>query len=230
MSSRSDILGNIRQSLGRGPLDAEKQAALRARLSHPERGIQPDRVPTDSAGQAALFESWAETVNASIAHISTLDDIPDAIGDYLTSKNLPSSLRMAEHDSLKAVPWSKRPTLDVDTGPSDGAQSVGLSAAYGAVAETGTLIMHSGPQSPTTLNFLPANHIVLLRRSDIAGSYEDIWARLRAENDGDEQPIMPRTLNMITGPSRTGDIEQTIYLGAHGPLNLHILILDDDTE
>jgi L-lactate dehydrogenase complex protein LldG len=97
-----------------------------------------------------------------------------------------------------------------------------LSRALAGVAETGTLIMTSGPDNPTTLNFLPENHIVLLLADDVAGNYEDVWDKLREKYGSN----LPRTVNMITGPSRTGDIEQTIELGAHGPRRLHILLVD----
>ena len=83
-------------------------------------------------------------------------------------------------------------------------------------------MMKSGPAHPTTLNFLPDTHVVVLRASQIVGSYEDAWDRLR----GGE--AMPRTVNFITGPSRTGDIEQTIFLGAHGPRRMHIVMVEDD--
>jgi L-lactate dehydrogenase complex protein LldG len=89
------------------------------------------------------------------------------------------------------------------------------------VAETGTLVLTSGPESPTTLNFLPDTHIAVVNRSQITGRYEDVWDKIR------DNGALPRTVNMISGPSRTGDIEQTIQLGAHGPRRLHILILDE---
>jgi L-lactate dehydrogenase complex protein LldG len=81
----------------------------------------------------------------------------------------------------------------------------------------------SGPDNPTTLNFLPETHIVVLPKSAVTGSYEDVWDRLR-QHVG--EGVMPRTVNLVTGPSRTGDIEQTIELGAHGPRRLHIILLD----
>ena len=74
------------------------------------------------------------------------------------------------------------------------------------------------------LNFLPVNHIVVLRAEQITGAYEEGWRRLRA--DGEDGAFMPRTVNLITGPSRTGDIEQRLQLGAHGPRRLHIIIVD----
>ena len=80
----------------------------------------------------------------------------------------------------------------------------------------------SGPEHPVTLNLLPDTHIVVLREGDIVGGYEDVWARLRARYGKDR---MPRTVNTITGPSRTGDIEQTIELGAHGPRRMHIVVV-----
>ena len=98
-------------------------------------------------------------------------------------------------------------------------------------AETGTLMMASGPDHPSTLNFLPETHIVVLPAARIGGAYEEGWAHLRAEaarGDGEGDGFMPRTVNLVTGPSRTADIEQTIALGAHGPRRLHIVIVEGD--
>jgi L-lactate dehydrogenase complex protein LldG len=89
-------------------------------------------------------------------------------------------------------------------------------------------MLASGPSGPTTLNFLPETHMVVLKARDIAGCYEDAWDRLRAvQGTAEDGALLPRTVNMITGPSRTADIEQTIQLGAHGPRRLCILLVDD---
>ena len=82
----------------------------------------------------------------------------------------------------------------------------------------------SGAHNPTTLNFLPDNHIVILRASDIEADYEAVWARLRERYGAG---IMPRTVNLVTGPSRSADIEQKLLLGAHGPRRLHVVIVGD---
>jgi len=97
-----------------------------------------------------------------------------------------------------------------------------VSHAFGGVAETGTLVLTSGQDNPTSLNFLPDNHIVVIEAKDIAGDYESIWPRLR-EKFGDG--LMPRAVNLITGPSRSADIEQTLILGAHGPRRLHVILV-----
>ena len=98
--------------------------------------------------------------------------------------------------------------------------AVSLTPCFAAIAETGTLMLVSGRDTPTTLNFLPDTHIVVLRADQVLPHYEEGWSRLRASGP------MPRTVNFITGPSRTGDIEQRIQLGAHGPRRLHIVLVD----
>ena len=134
-----------------------------------------------------------------------------------------TKIKIAPHDSLQSLNWQQKTSLMVDEGRGKGDDGVSVSVAYGGVAETGTLVMSSGPQTPTSLNFLPLDHIVVLEADRIAGDYEAVWERLRAESGPGK---LPRTVNWITGPSRTADIEQTLLLGAHGPQRLHILIVD----
>ena len=149
--------------------------------------------------------------------------MPAAIADYLRSHNLPQALRHGADPLLKKLPWKKgAPSLRLSEGRADPADEVSVAHAFAGVAETGTLILLSGPDNPTTLNFLPETHIVVLESGDLVGTYEEVWTRLR-EKFGEGE--MPRTVNMITGPSRTADIEQTLELGAHGPRRLHVIIL-----
>jgi L-lactate dehydrogenase complex protein LldG len=111
----------------------------------------------------------------------------------------------------------------VGVGPTDGSDLVSLSHAEAGVAETGTLVLPSGPANPTTLSFLADTHLVMIRAADIVGDYEAVWTRLRARYG---TGILPRTVNFITGPSRSADIEQTLLLGAHGPRRLHVLLVE----
>jgi L-lactate dehydrogenase complex protein LldG len=85
-------------------------------------------------------------------------------------------------------------------------------------------MLTSGADNPTTLNFLPDTHIVVLQASDIAGDYETLLGRLRERYGAG---TMPRTINWITGPSRSADIEQTLILGAHGPRRLHVIVVKE---
>ena len=117
-------------------------------------------------------------------------------------------------------------SLDFATGAAQDGDQVGLAHAYAGIAETGTLVLCSGPESPVSINFLPETHLVILPAWRILNACEEIWDLLRREAEGAE--FMPPCLNWITGPSRTADIEQQLQLGVHGPRNLHILILEDE--
>ena len=134
------------------------------------------------------------------------------------------AVRRGTDPRLASMPWDREHTLEVKLGPSDGKDLAAVSHAFGAAAESGTLVLLSGPDNPTTLNFRPDTHIVVVDAKDVAGDYESLWARLR-EKFGDG--LMPRTVNMITGPSRSADIEQTLILGAHGPRRLHVMVVGE---
>jgi L-lactate dehydrogenase complex protein LldG len=220
--ARDQILSEIRTGLGRGRLDAAATEALEARLKTHRRNLVPARAAAlDHAGQVALFIAMAEEVDATIARVATADDVPGAVADYLSRQNLPARLVMTPDPRLDDIPWGARPMLEIRKGRAENDDAAGITACIAAIAETGTLMLVSGPESPTRNNFLPDTHVVVLRASQVVAAYEDGWDRLRAAG------AMPRTVNFITGPSRTGDIEQRLVLGAHGPRRLHIVLVDD---
>jgi L-lactate dehydrogenase complex protein LldG len=170
----------------------------------------------------------AEEVQATVARVASPMAVPDAVARYLAAENLPSELAMAPDPELDAIPWESRPLLSIRRGRAEAADAVSLTPCVAAVAETGTLMLASGPHSPTTLNFLPDTHIVLVHADQVVATYEDGWDRLRATSGGSGAGLeLPRAVNFITGPSRTGDIEQRIVLGAHGPRRLHILVVEN---
>jgi len=221
-ASRDHILGGIRAGLGRGALDEAGSAALEARLKAHRRNLIPARAASLShQDQIALFVSMAEEVSATVARVGSAEDVPGAVADYLTRQNLPARLVMAPDPRLEAIPWQNQPLLELRRGMAEDGDAAGITASFAAIAETGTLMLVSGPESPTRNNFLPDTHVVVLRADQVVGAYEDGWDRLRAAG------AMPRTVNFITGPSRTGDIEQRLVLGAHGPRRLHIVLIDD---
>ena len=225
MSARDEILGAIRDSLKRAPGD---EAAVEARLSGHPRGIVPQRSQVAREAQIALFLEMAEKVQTTTARVTSPEELPEALADFLKRHNLGGRIKLAPHPELESLPWSeKAPTLTLAAGIAEDSDEVSLTRAAGGVAETGTLMLCSGPEGPTTLNFLPENHVVVLKASEIRGSYEEVWDRLRRDYG---EGKLPRTVNCITGPSRTGDIEQTIQLGAHGPRRLHVILWDDGEE
>jgi len=220
--ARDQIFGDIRARLGRGRLDDTAQHAAEERLAAHRRNLIPARAAAlDHAGQVALFIAEAQAVDATIARVAQVADVPGAVADFLLSQNLPARLVMTPDPKLETIPWDARPMLELRRGVAQDSDAAGITGAFAAIAETGTLMLVSGAETPTRNNFLPDTHIVVLRSSEVVACYEDGWDRLRAKG------AMPRTVNFITGPSRTGDIEQRLVLGAHGPRRLHIVLIDD---
>lgn len=228
--ARAQILAGIRKSLKREILPPERAAALETRLAARPRGPVPARAQgLDRAGLLDLFERQAKAVACSVDRVATLDQVPAALAGYLKGQNLPAEIEMSPDPTLDLVPWSATPMLRIARGRPSGAEGVGVTSAFAAVAETATLMIASGPDSPATMNFLPDTHVVVLPASRVVGPLEDAWDRLRATRDGPlAASSMPRTINLVTGPSRTGDIEQKIEMGAHGPRRLHLIVVEDD--
>ena len=224
MSARETILGRVRASRTR-PDAAAAQRAVAERLAGHARHLQPARIALDHAGLIALFVEKATGVDATLETIDNKVDVPAAVARYLRGRNLPAEAAIAAHPDLDRLDWQAS-TMTVQRRAPEGTDRVGINRPLCAVAETGTLVFASGPQSPATMNFLPETHIVVLRACEIVGGYEDAWDRLRAAGRG-QGPALPRTLNLVTGTSRTGDIEQILQLGVHGPKFMHILVVKD---
>jgi L-lactate dehydrogenase complex protein LldG len=222
MSGRDVVLGKVRRALGASGNDVMRRRDVAERLSQHRANLIPARGQLDAEGRVALFCKMAEKVSATVRRLAGPAEVPAAIAEHLRRHNLPQQVRTGTDPLLEALPWEREPHLERRFGPSDGHDAVSLSCAFAGVAETGTLVLVSGSENPTTLNFLPDTHIVVVQEADIAGDYETVWQRLR-EIYG--PGALPRTVNFITGPSRSADIEQTLILGAHGPRALHILVV-----
>jgi L-lactate dehydrogenase complex protein LldG len=222
MDARSQILGGIRAALKRETLTGEAAAALDRRMAKPQRNLIPARTAVDAAGLVALFQRFAGAVQTTVASVADPESVPAAVARYLAENNLPAEMVMAPDPALDAYPWAAQPLLTIRRGKAVDRDAVGVTGAFAGIAETGTLMLASGPDSPTTINFLPDTHIVVLRADQIVGPYEEAWDRLRRSTGR----VLPRTVNFITGPSRTGDIEQRIQLGAHGPRRLHVILVE----
>lgn len=226
MSGRETILGKIRENLARSNDPSGKNAASEHIQAH-QVNLKPKRGDLDRDQRVELFCSEASRVNASIDRVSDMSDVPECVSEYLRQHQLPATVKIAPHPALKNLSWENKTSLMVDSGRGEGDDGVSVSVAFGGVAETGTLVMTSGADTPTSLNFLPLDHIVVVNVDDIAGDYEAVWERIRQQRNRDgKSGTLPRTVNWITGPSRTADIEQTLLLGAHGPQRLHIIVVD----
>jgi L-lactate dehydrogenase complex protein LldG len=222
MDAKAALLARLRTALQVSGDDTTRKAAVATRLKSAPNGLIPARGQLPPKARVELFIAMAEKYAATVTRLKAAKDVPAAVTDYLRARNLASSVVMGADKRLGAMPWTKQKTLAVKTGASDGTDETGISHAFGAIAETGTLMLTSGADNPTTLNFLPENHIVIVDAATVQGDLEALLEALRQTYGKGE---MPRTVNLVTGPSRSGDIEQKIILGAHGPRALHIVVV-----
>ena len=210
MSDRALILQRIRAGLTQGNQGWRQPQELQP--THELLSPISDRV--------GRFRSRAETLSSTVTGPVALNAIPETVARYLSEHRLPPA----------AVAWPDVARLDWTTHgiavrppPARPDDAVGITGAYCAIAETGTLALLSGADTPATVSLLPETHIALVPVARIVAHMEDCFARLRAEHG-----TVPRAINFVSGPSRTADIEQTVTIGAHGPYRVLIVLCEDE--
>jgi L-lactate dehydrogenase complex protein LldG len=220
---RETIIAKIR--LGLGVYDsAQRRAAVAQRLAKPASPLVPERAKQPADARRLQLHTFLEGQSATFIEVASGADVPAAVARFLRSTNLPLRVRVGDDAYLHGLDWQREPALERQSGPAQGGDEVGLSHATAAVAETGTLVMASGADNPVTLNFLPETHIVVVEEKALVGGYEGAWEKVRARFG---RRAMPRTVNFISGPSRTADIGGQLVMGAHGPRRLCVILVRD---
>lgn len=216
-AARRNILARIRAASGRGqePDRAEREAVADYLARHPA-GPRPP-MPEDAAALTARFIDEARLLASTVEEVGTLADAPAAAFRYLSENGLP--VRAVAWRTLEALPWAQA-GLAVEFRKPQDADLVGITGCFCATAETGSLVLLSGPQTAASAALLPETHIAIVPASRIVAGHEQAYALMRAECGE-----LPRAVNFVSGPSRTGDIEQTIVLGAHGPYRVHAIVV-----
>jgi len=224
-AARAAIFHRIRTAHRRpATATAEELAAVEDYLARHPQGPRPA-----IEGDLRLrFRAMAERMSSTVDEVAHLADAPAAAARFLAAQALPK--RAVAWPALASLDWAGA-GMAVETRPprrdeSQGADLVGITGCFCAFAETGTIVLASGPQTHASTHLLPETHIALVPASRIVRGMEDAFALLRAERGGGE--MMPRALNMVSGPSRTADIELTLVLGAHGPYRVHIIVATED--
>jgi L-lactate dehydrogenase complex protein LldG len=216
-AARRNILARIRSAQGRplAPTDAERAAVEEYLARHPA-GPRPE-LPSTRADLIARFTLEAERLSTTVAQVQSPGDAPAEALRYLLSLNL--GTEAVAWPSLADLPWAKAGMQVQMRKPVD-ADLVGITGCFCATAETGSLVLLAGPDTPASGALLPQTHIAIVPASRIVAAHEDAFALMRAERGE-----LPRAVNFVSGPSRTGDIEQTIVLGAHGPYRVHVIVV-----
>jgi L-lactate dehydrogenase complex protein LldG len=214
MTARESILGRIRARQGKPavPAPSEReivQSHLRAhpQSPRPQMGWEP----------VARFREQALRLASTVEDVAALGAVPEAAARYLRQRGLP--LTAVCWPEFADLPW-RSAGVDVEARAARDTDLIGITGAFCAIAETGTLMTLSGPRTPATVSLLPETHIAVVSASRIIRGMEEAWQLARAELGR-----LPRSVNFISGPSRTADIEQTVTLGAHGPYRVHIILV-----
>ena len=213
-AARRNILARIRAAQGRPaqPDATEREAVADYLAQHPE-GPRPP-MPDDLV---ARFIAEAQQLSTTVDEVAAMSEAPAAAHRYLTEHGLPTSA--IAWQTLEDLPWTEA-GLAVEFRKPEDADLVGITGCFCATAETGSLVLLSGPQTYASAGLLPETHIAIVPASRIVSGHEEAFALIRAERGE-----LPRAVNFVSGPSRTGDIEQTIVLGAHGPYRVHVIIV-----
>ncbi|SEA23759.1 LutC/YkgG family protein [Paraburkholderia sartisoli] len=212
--ARRNILARIRAAQGRSAESAasEREAVADYLARHPE-GPRPP-MPDDLV---ARFVDEARKMSTTVEEVATLSDVPAAAHRYLLERELP--VQAVAWETLRELAWADA-GIAVEFRKPGNLDPVGITGCFCATAETGTLVLLSGPQTYSSAGLLPETHIAIVPASRIVAGQEDAFSLIRAERGE-----LPRAVNFVSGPSRTGDIEQTIVLGAHGPYRVHAIVV-----
>ena len=217
--ARADILTAATSGPGQGPVDPVAIAAAAAALLADPAAARP--ALTAPPVEQFVAQVTAPRLGATLERIAAVNDLPAAVAAYLAASDLPSRVAVPPDPALLALDW--RPLTTSRTIDSDEVAALGI--ALWGIAETGSLVFHSGPQAPTLFNFLPLHHIVLLPAARVLPHLEDYVDACAAAG-----APAPRTASLITGVSGTTDIEGSYVRGAHGPRFLHIILLESQAR
>ena len=220
-TSREAILASVRSALGKDGSRDDARAAARAYVAARAQGPRPS-MPVDLVDR---FLVRAVDMQSTVERLSSLAQLPAAVARYIDALDLPPTL--ASQKSRRGVCWPELADLDwagagldIAPQPTRGDDRLGITGTFCAIAETGTLVITTGAATPSATMLLPDTHVAVVHADRIVAGMEEAFALVRAERPG-----MPRAVNLVSGPSRTGDIEQTIVLGAHGPFRVHIVVV-----
>jgi L-lactate dehydrogenase complex protein LldG len=215
VSARERILGRLARAAGRSA--EERRGAVEERLAAHPAGPVPAQAQSHGPGRLVQFMAKAEEAAATVSRVSAVAELPRSLAHELRKRNLPAQVRFGGDVMFDGLDWG---AVETSRGTGRIEEPATLSRAAFGLAETGTLVLASGAENPVTLTFLGETHFVVLREADICGGFEDFWEAWRASGRD------PRTINLVTGPSRSADIGQVLQLGAHGPVALHVFIVE----
>lgn len=215
MSARENILRRVREARrapGARPT-SEEAGRVEARIAARPVGARPEV----SGDVVELFLRQCERMSSTVARVPAMEAVPASVAGFLSGKGLP--MRAAAWPSVAALDWAGA-GVAVEARPARGDDLVGITGVHLAIAETGTLMLLSGPDTHPVTSLLPETHVAIVPAGRIEPAMEEAWVRTRRESGA-----LPRAVNFVSGPSRTADIEGQLQIGAHGPFRVHVVVV-----
>jgi len=225
------VSGRAPASFGRHELIARVRAALGHRASR-DPG-PPPRIPDETVRVVATNSDLASVFAANAAavgmfvHRSSSARATEVVCGILKASNA-RRVAIAASPMLAGVREAmQRMNLEVVAHAGPGFESLydcdaGVTDAQAGIAETGSLVCAAGPGRGSGLSLVPPVHIAIVRKSDLVADLIDLWQRA-----GPADIALSRNIILITGPSKTADIEGVLITGVHGPREVHIVLVED---
>jgi L-lactate dehydrogenase complex protein LldG len=185
----------------------------------PEACVLQPKFDGQSNRARFIEKATSERLTATVDETGDMHGAVSAVRSYLERSKLPGRIALPPMPALSGLDWGDI-EIHHDIQPNE---PVSVGFADYAIAETGTLVFTSRPESPTLFNYLPLHHVILVEAPKILRYMEEYWSRVRAAGN-----VHPRNTNFITGTSGTADIEAKNVRGAHGPRFMHVIIVGSD--
>ena len=214
-AARQQVFSDVRRSLAR--LDPSIRSGVQAEYSRIMSSETPR--PVVDGHFVDNFIAKHTAVNGTFKIVGNYSEVPAAVGEFLDSHNLPSRMLMGSSKFLSQFDWPR--DWQIDRRIAKKTDLVSVTDAVCAIAETGTIMLVSSSNSSSTHAYLPENHVAIINAGQVVRHLDDAL-KIASAKINDNTP----GVHMVTGPSKTADVEQTIQYGAHGPRRFHVIIID----
>lgn len=237
MSGRAEFLENVRRLTGRDPaVPVTPPDATGLSVSETDAVAESEQAKAVAAERAGeLFDAAAqaaETASWTVHRLESMDQVANRVIRICRERDITSTLSSAHdvlgragvNDALNAAGITAAVLTggENDTKPAAFSAGVGITGTDWFIAESGTLVLHPREGVSRLVSLAPPIHIAIIEPGQVLPSLDELFAIERAAKiDG----TLTSSVNLISGPSRTGDIEATIIKGIHGPVETHLIMI-----
>jgi L-lactate dehydrogenase complex protein LldG len=211
--AREEILGKVRSALGRSAGSAAPALPASARVA--------PRTPGDSEAELELLLEEIRKLGGTVRRLTSLEELATALAELVKAEGVRKAalwstpqLRQLGIEQMLVVLG-----VSIVSGSADKRQlaecELGVTGADALLPETGTLLLRSGPERPRAVSLVPRVHLAIVHPSALRADLHQALADVKGEGYA----------VLVSGPSRTADIELTLTVGVHGPKSLYVLVL-----